>query len=51
MHYIYCLTNIINNKKYIGRTNDLKRRMTQHKNDSINKNCSNKYETPLAKAI
>ena len=51
MHYIYCLTNKINNKKYVGRTNDIKRRMIQHKNDSFNKNCKRKYETPLAQAI
>ena len=30
--YIYKITNIINNKKYIGQTNDIKRRFLEHKN-------------------
>lgn len=51
MHYIYCLTNTVNQKKYIGRTNDIHRRMIQHKNDSCNQSCAHKYHTPLATAI
>lgn len=51
VHFIYCLTNKVNSKKYIGRTNDIKRRMSQHKVDSFNRNCPNKYDTPLAAAI
>ncbi len=38
---IYCLTNKINNKKYVGQTNNLKRRMNEHKSTSFNpKSCS-----------
>ena len=51
MHYVYCLTNKINKKVYIGRSNNIKNRMTQHKNDSKNINCPNKYKTPFAQAI
>ena len=35
IHYIYCYTNKINNKKYIGQTNNLERRKKQHLQDSI----------------
>ena len=38
---IYCLTNKINNKAYVGQTNNLKRRMKEHKSTSFNpKSCS-----------
>lgn len=30
--YIYKITNTINNKIYIGQTNDIKRRFREHKN-------------------
>ena len=51
MSVVYCITNSINDKKYIGRTNNLKRRIVQHKNDSLNENCPLKYNTPFAHAI
>ena len=35
MHLIYCYTNLINNKKYIGQTNNFKRRSKQHREDSF----------------
>ena len=35
IHYIYCYTNKINNKKYIGQTNNIERRKKQHIQDSI----------------
>lgn len=35
IHYIYCYTNLINNKKYVGQTNNLERRKKQHIQDSI----------------
>lgn len=29
--YIYLITNLVNNKKYIGQTNNLQRRMNEHR--------------------
>lgn len=41
MYYIYCYTNRINNHKYVGQTNNLKRRQREHKSSSFNSNsCS-----------
>jgi len=34
IHYIYCYTNTINGKKYIGRTINISQRKNQHKADS-----------------
>lgn len=37
MHYIYCYTNKISNRKYVGQTNNIKRRKNEHKSNSQNK--------------
>lgn len=50
MNLIYKITNKVNNKIYIGKTNNLKRRNNQHKSDSYNPNCG-EYYTYLARAI
>jgi group I intron endonuclease len=45
MNVIYMITNSINGKCYIGQTNDIKRRIRRHKNDSRS------YDTYLYKSI
>ena len=51
---IYCYTNILNNKKYIGQVNrkkyNLKQRHKQHIHSSKNKNAKD-YNVPIHKAI
>lgn len=29
--YIYLITNLVNNKKYVGQTNNFQRRMNEHR--------------------
>lgn len=38
MYYIYCYTNRLNNKKYIGKTNNIERRKREHLSTAFNKN-------------
>ena len=40
MYYIYKFTNKINNKAYIGQTNNIEARKRNHKSDSFNKKSS-----------
>lgn len=40
MHYIYVYTNKINNHKYVGQTNNLQRRIREHRSCAFNKNSS-----------
>lgn len=53
IHYIYCYTNKINNKKYIGQTNNIERRKKQHIQDSIHNHKGHEvsYNLPFHCAI
>ena len=53
IHYIYCYTNKINNKKYVGQTNNVERRRKQHIQDSIycHKGHETSYNLPFHAAI
>ena len=48
--YIYQYTNLINNKKYVGQTNNLDRRIKEHKSNSFNPKSVN-YNNIIHKAI
>lgn len=53
IHYIYCYTNKVNSKKYVGQTNNLERRKKQHIQDSIHchKGHEVSYNLPFHAAI
>ena len=40
MYYIYCYTNLINQHKYVGQTNNLERRKREHKSCAFNDKAS-----------
>ena len=47
--YIYCITNDINNKQYVGKTTDsIDKRFKEHLNDATKERCQNR---PLYRAI
>ena len=49
IHYIYCYTNKINNKQYIGQTNNLEHRKKQHIQDTIHQHKGHEvaYQQPI----
>lgn len=49
-HVIYRMLNTVNQKCYIGQTNDFRKRMNGHRSDANNPN-SHSYKTPLSFAI
>lgn len=50
MYYIYCFTNKTNQHKYVGRTNNLKRRYREHWTNANNPNSSD-YNTLFHKKL
>ncbi len=48
--YVYKITNTINNKCYIGITNNYKKRWSNHKTTYLNEN-SKEYDKPLYRAF
>lgn len=50
MHYIYCYTNKINQHKYVGQTNNLKRRIREHSSCAQNKTAAS-YDALLHKKM
>lgn len=50
MYYIYCYTNKKNNHKYVGQTNNLKRRIREHRSCAFNEKASS-YNDLLHKKI
>ena len=50
MYYIYCYTNKINNHKYVGQTNNFKRRIRQHRSCAFNEKASS-YNDLIHKKI
>ena len=50
MGAIYCYTNLINQKKYIGQSIDPEQRARAHKSAAYNENNS-EHDTPLHRAI
>lgn len=48
--YIYEYTNLINNKKYVGQTNNIDRRIREHKSNSFNPKSVN-YDDKIHQAI
>lgn len=51
INYIYCYTNKQNGKKYVGQTNNIKRRYKQHKEDSFTNYNDARYNQAIHCAI
>ena len=50
MYYIYCYTNLYNNKTYVGQTNNIARRMSEHRYDA-NTPGRSQYDSPFHKVL